>query len=71
MLGTWAYTLKVWKAHNEAVHGEKGKYSVREVERIKNSIKELYTIKNEEVSIEDKWLFREEVKIRCEKPLHS
>ena len=65
----WTYTLQVWKRHNEAVHGKKGKYSNRDIESIRNSIQEIYDNLRGEVTIEDQWLFREEVKIRKEKPV--
>ena len=68
VMSAWMYTLNVWKAHNKAVHGAKGKYSERDTESIKNCIKEIYDME-ERVSTEDGWLFREGVRVRQGKPV--
>ena len=65
----WTYTLNVWKSHNEAVHGKKNKYSNRDVKSIQQCIIDIYDSLQDKVSEEEKWLFREESKIRITHPV--
>ena len=67
--GIWKYTLCVWGSHNEKVHGRKSKYSTRDVRGIEKCITTIYTEFRNRISIEDQWLFREEVKIRLLQPV--
>ena len=62
---TWTYTLSVWTSHNEAVHGKNNKYSTRDAQHIQDCITYIYEKLQNHISQEDRWLFREEVRIRC------
>ena len=66
---TWKFTSSVWGSHNEKIHGRKTKYSSRDVTSIQKCIVEIYDQFKTFVSQEDQWLFREEVRIRCKKPV--
>ena len=66
---TWALTLSVWKHHNEAVHGKSKGYSDRDKNALRKSIETIYRELRNKVDEEDKWLFREEVRIRIDKPV--
>ena len=66
----WSYTLDVWRAHNEAVHGKKNRHSKRDVESLRSCVAEIYNLQSL-VSTEDEWLFRIEVRRRKEQPVQQ
>ena len=61
----WMYTLDVWRAHNESVHGKRTKYSDRDAAGLKQCVDEIYNLR-QFVSTEDEWLFHIEVRRRKE-----
>ena len=62
--GLWIYTLHVWNRRNELVHGKNKTYSNRDEMALRQCVVELYDSFQRQISEEDKWLFRLDVKIR-------
>ena len=64
----WAFSLRVWKSHNDSVHGKRGRYSDRDLADLKICVEEMYESLGPTIDTEDEWLFREEVRIKILKP---